>query len=230
MAEAGGLNIEIATTLNEPLHNREVHGSQFEKVLEILEALILALVAVATAWSGYEAAKWDGQQNELYGLSGKLNTRSQAQSILSGQEQLYDTVTFNAWLTAKSNGSQRAAHLLERRFRNEYRESFARWMEMDPFNNALAPAGPIFMPEYRNAKTEEAKKLSSTASEVFERGTEARNTADRYVRITVFLATVLLLTATSQRFEIRSVRTGLSIVAAVLLIAALAKLLMLPHL
>lgn len=73
---------------------------------------------------------------------------------------------------------------------------------MDPFNNPLAPAGPIFMPEYRNAKTAEAKKLSSTASEVFGRGTEARNTADRYVRITVFLATVLLLTATSQRFEI----------------------------
>src|SRR5581483_327598 len=128
------------------------------------------------------------------------------------------------------NGSQRAANLLERRFRNEYRIAFVRWIEMNPFNNPSAPAGPIFMPEYRNAKAGEAKKLSSTASELFERGTKARNTADRYVRITVFLATVLLLTATSQRFEIKSVRTGLSIVAAVLLIAALAKLLMLPHL
>jgi hypothetical protein len=33
----------------------------------MLEALLLAVVAVATAWSGYQAAKWDGRQAELYG-------------------------------------------------------------------------------------------------------------------------------------------------------------------
>jgi hypothetical protein len=86
------------------------------------------------------------------------------------------------------------------------------------------------MPEYRNAKAEKAKDLGSEASTLFERGTKARSTADRYVRITVFLATVLLLTATSQRFEIKSVRTALSIVAAALLIAGVAKIAMLPHL
>src|SRR3546814_20453856 len=33
-------------------------------LVEILEALLLAVVAVATAWSGYHAAKWDGRQAE----------------------------------------------------------------------------------------------------------------------------------------------------------------------
>jgi hypothetical protein len=230
MAEAGGLNVEIATTLNERLLDRRVHRSQLEKLIEILEALVLAVIAIATAWSGYEAARWNGQQAELYGTSVKLTTRAQGLSLVSGQEQLYDTVTFNAWLAAKSSGLQRAAQLLERRFRDEYRVAFVRWMEMDPFKNASAPAGPIFMPEYRNAKAEEAKRVSSTASELFERGTLARNTADRYVRVTVFLATVLLLTATSQRFELKSVRTALSIMAAALLIAGITKILMLPHL
>ena len=30
------------------------------EVIEIIEAFILALVAVATAWSGYQAAEWAG--------------------------------------------------------------------------------------------------------------------------------------------------------------------------
>ena len=36
------------------------------EVIEIIEALILALVAVATAWSGYQAAKWAGMRAENY--------------------------------------------------------------------------------------------------------------------------------------------------------------------
>jgi hypothetical protein len=34
--------------------------SRFEAI-EIIEAVILALVAVATAWSGYQAARWAGK-------------------------------------------------------------------------------------------------------------------------------------------------------------------------
>jgi hypothetical protein len=41
---------------------RESDKSQARlEVIEIIEALILALVAVATAWSGYQAAAWAGK-------------------------------------------------------------------------------------------------------------------------------------------------------------------------
>lgn len=39
--------------------------SRFEAI-EIIEALILAMVAVATAWSGYQAAQWAGKRAEQY--------------------------------------------------------------------------------------------------------------------------------------------------------------------
>ena len=51
----------------------------------------------------------------------------------------------------------------------------------------------------------------------FETGVATRRTGDEYVRITVVLATVLLLTALAQRFRIRRVRLGLLAVATVLL-------------
>jgi hypothetical protein len=61
--------------------------------------------------------------------------------------------------------------------------------------------GPMAMPELRNTKTDEATAKNREAAEFFERGTHARERADDYVRVTAFLATVLLLTAISQRFR-----------------------------
>jgi hypothetical protein len=57
------------------------------------------------------------------------------------------------------------------------------------------------MPEFRNTKTDEATAKNREATEFFEQSTHARERADDYVRVTAFLATVLLLSAISQRFR-----------------------------
>lgn len=35
--------------------------------MEVMEVVLLALVAIATAWGGCKAAKWEGRQFLLYG-------------------------------------------------------------------------------------------------------------------------------------------------------------------
>ncbi len=62
------------------------------------------------------------------------------------------------------------------------------------------------MPEYVNPDTVKGTELNAEASAMFDEGTEARETADRYVRQTVLLATVLFLVAMAQRFTYRAVR------------------------
>ena len=64
----------------------------------------------------------------------------------------------------------------------------------------------------------EASNLSREALSKFDQGTKARGIADDYVLNTVFLATVLVLAAMSQRFHIRSIRTGLIILSFLLLL------------
>jgi hypothetical protein len=86
------------------------------------------------------------------------------------------------------------------------------------------------MAEYHNADSEEAAKRTNEAAQAFEQGTAARATSDKYVRATVLLATVLLLTAISQRFHSHQVRMGLAIVAFLLLCIPLARLVQLPRL
>jgi len=120
--------------------------------------------------------------------------------------------------------------MFERRMLPEFRPAFAAWKNIDPLNNPNAPPGPMMMPQYHNGNAEAASKRGEEANEAFEQGAAARSTSDRYVRATVLLATVLLLTAISQRFKTRGVRMGLAILALLLLCLPLYRLLTLPHL
>ena len=52
-------------------------------------------------------------------------------------------------------------------------------------------------------------------------GDGARKTGDDYVRNTVLLATVLFLTALSQRFKVQGVRVALLVMSGVLLVIGL---------
>ena len=228
MLESVGPLGYVIRKLNQVRENGPSSQSRFEAI-EIIEALILALVAVATAWSGYQAAKWAGNRAEQYAEASRLRVGAEGLATMAGQERIYDSDTFNSWLGAKLDGKEKEAEFLERRFRDEYRHAFTAWMKTDPFNNAQAPAGPIFMPEYHDAKHEQFLDLSKQAAEVADQGTKSGETGDQYVRITVLLATVLLITAIGQRFHFKAVRFVFMILACLLLCLPLLRLLMLPR-
>ncbi len=133
---------------------------------------------------------------------------SQEKATLAGQDRLCDITTFHAWVAAKLGGKDREANFYQRRSRPEYNAAFAAWLALDPLKNPFAPAGPIFMPEYKSVSSQESAKLAQDAKDYFEHAVAMRENGDQYVRITVFLATVLLLTALSQRFEILGPRAA----------------------
>jgi len=222
----GGANVEVAHHLGEHSGHAE---SRAHQILEICEAIVLAIVAITTAWSGYQAALWTGKQSEAYGLASRYRTQSEAAMVTANQERLYDASTVVEWLKAEASGNKKLTDLFERRFLPEFRPAFEAWKKTDPLNNPNAPPGPFFMPEYHSAKSEQAAKLADEATETFEHGNQAREYSDKYVRVTVVLATVLLLMAISQRFKTQAVRVGLAVVAALLLCGPIVRILMLPR-
>jgi hypothetical protein len=228
MLESVGPIGYIIRKLNQVRDSIDTSQSRWE-FIEIIEALILALVAVATAWSGYQAAEWAGRRAEDYANASRLRVNAEGLATLAGQERIYDSDTFDSWLAAKLDGKAQAAEFLERRFRDEYRPAFTAWMKTDPFNNAHASPGPIFMPEYHNAKHEQFLGLTKEAEQIADKGTRSGETGDQYVRITVLLATVLLITAIGQRFRFKIVRILFMILAWLLLCLPLWQLLLLPR-
>lgn len=85
------------------------------------------------------------------------------------------------------------------------------------------------MPQYKNANTLAAAHLNDVATGYFDGGVSTRESADDYVRVTVFLATVLFLTALSQRFDTAGPRLIIVAIAAVLLSISVFSLIKLPR-
>lgn len=192
MPEAAS-NVEFAHRITEDSHHIRKPSDSREVWAQVVEVTLLAIVTVATAWSGYQAAKWSAQSDQNYNLAARTTVMSQQKATLAGQDRLYDIETFNGWVAAKAAQNEKLALLYEHRFRPEYAAAFAVWQKLDPFHNSSAPPGPIFMPEYVNLNAQESAKLVEQANAYFEKAVNTRQTGDEYVKVTVFLATVLLL-------------------------------------
>ncbi len=219
----GNMNAEIASHLRE---NESSGASHMRlEIIEILEAILLAVVAVSTALSGYQAAKWDGVSGRDYATASRERVQAEQVSLTSNQLIIYNSDTLNTWMQAVTAGNTQLSGILVRRFTPNYRVAFDAWLKTDPLTNAKAPAGPRFMPQYKDPLAAQSAALSSASTHSYDHGVDSRETADKYVRLTVILAAVLFLVAIGQRFRIRRVRQavlclagGLIVYCAVLLV------------
>ena len=114
------------------------HG---ERVLELGAVLLLSMTAVATAWSGYQAARWSGEQSKGYAQASTARIHSQRQASHAGQVRIDDLLYFNGWLNAHSTGHQALGSIYERRFRPGFVPAFRAWIAQRPFTDPNAIPG-----------------------------------------------------------------------------------------
>jgi len=185
-----------------------------ERWFEVVTAVMLGVVAVATAWSGYQAARWSGQQAAHYSQASALRVEATRASTRGGQLRLYDLNLVDSWLSAYVMGNGELAAIYERRFRPEFAPVFRAWIALDPLHNPAAPPGPLFMPQYESSLGDTSAELEAEAASTFARGQDDNEQSDAYVLNTVFLASVLFLTAIADRFRwnaLRAVVLGLAL-------------------
>ncbi len=177
-----------------------------ERRFRVITAIMLTIVAVATAWSGYQAARWGSVQSSTYAQASALRVVSARDSTRAGQQRLYDLTSVNNWISAYTRGDTTLATLYEKRFRPEFKPIFEAWLALDPFKNPHAPAGPLLMPQYRLGLQEQAQQLDAQAEQTFKQGQAANRQSDDYALNALLLAAVLLLTAIAGRFTWNTVR------------------------
>ena len=211
-----------------PAEHAPAQHARRDRWVAIVEAVLLSVVALLAAWSGYSAAKW-GTESSL-SLAKASGTRSKASLALiqANQIRTLDSVSFNAAETAYAANNVKLFRLDVNRLRAGYRPAFEAWLALHPLKNPHAPPDPSYLPQYRIPQQAEGLALSAQADQYFTEGQSAAGTADKYVRLTVFLAAVLFLVGIGSRFPVRVARYGLVCVAAVLLIVSIVQLLGLP--
>ena len=201
-----------------------------DRLLTVTEALLLSLVAVLAAYSGYAAAKWSTESSVSLAKASAARTKANRADLEALQIRTLDSVSFNAWFTAFTAGNATAQRLAENRLRPGYRPAFYAWLATDPAHNPKAPPGPSYMPQYIIPQEATAKAGDAQADANFTKGSKAGATGDKYVRDTVFLASVLFLVGISGHFPLRRGRYALIAVGVLILGFAVVQLLSLPGL
>jgi hypothetical protein len=209
-------------------HRDDSHTDRRDRALSITEALLLSLVALLAAYSGYAAAKWSTESSVSLARASTARTKANRADLEALQLRTLDSVSFNAWFTAFTSDNARAQTLAEKRLRPGYRPAFYAWLATDPAHNPHAPPGPAYMPQYVIPQEAAASAEDKRADAEFAKGSEAGSTSDKYVRDTVFLATVLFLVGISSHFPMRQARYGLIGIGALILVFAVVQVLGLP--
>ena len=205
------------------------HGhARRDRLLSIIEALLLSLVALMAAWSGYSAAKWSTESSLLLSKASSARSDASADQIQATQIRTLDSVSFNAVEGAYVTHNTKLFNLTIKRLRAGYKPAFNAWLATHPLKNPNAPADPSDMPQYVIPQEKQAVVLTAQANELFSEGQSAAGTGDKYVRLTVLLAAVLFLVGIGSRFPARAARHGLIAVAAGLLVVCVVQLLGLP--
>jgi len=231
--EAGKKLHEHGEALDERTEEGDGHGDSTDRhsrIVQIGEAILLALVTITAAWAGYSAARWGTVSRVDIAESSTLRNLATRDDITANTLRNFDASTFNAWFIAFTLNSPQKEAIAVRRFRPEFLVAFNAWMATDPLHNPHALPGPTYMPQYKLPAQAQANALDNQADAKFNAGTQAGQTGDEFVRITVFLAAVLFLVGIGSSFKLPGVRYALIAFGSVLLIVSIVLILQQPGL
>ena len=230
LARPWGTATRTPHTRYRSLRDREPAGrpDRTERRLELYAVLLMSLTTLATAWSGYQAVRWSGDESQHFARSSSKRVLAQQQATAAGQLRIDDLLYFNGWLDARQAGDRKLAAIYRRRFRPGFEPTFRAWLAQRPFANGGAVPGPLYLPEYRLPQTRRAAALNAEADALYRRGTEAKKHDDRYVLSTVFFAAVLFFAGMSLRVLWQPLRLTVLVLASVMLMVGLVVVATLP--
>lgn len=216
---------EIAEHREEAGEARGTHEtSRHDRIVSIVEAALLSVVALLAAWSGYSAAKWGTESSLSLAKASAFRSKWSLAEVQSTQTRTLDSVLFNAAEGAYVTHDSKLFALDLRRMRPGYHAAVEAWLALHPLKNPKAPPDPSDMPQYVIPTEAQARSFDAQSTAYFMRGEDAASTADKYVRLTVLLAAVLFLVGIGSRFPVRQGRYVLLVIACSILALSVVQL------
>jgi hypothetical protein len=196
--------------------------------LEVLATVLLALATVATAWSGYQASRWNGEQTKASSRANSLRIESAKADGLANAQTQIDVATFTSWADAYAREDTFLADFYFRRFRAEFKPAVEAWIATQPLKNEAAPLTPFAMPEYRVQAREDAERLQAAAETFSAKGRANIQRSTNYVLCVVLFASALFFAGISTKLRSPALRRLLLAFGVVVFVATLAWLATFP--
>lgn len=197
-------------------------------LVELVATVLLAVAAVATAWSSYQASRWSGEQSIAFSASNAARVNASRASARADQLSQVDVSTFIAWADAYASRDTMLADFYFRRFRAEFRPAVEAWIATRPLRNEQAPLTPFAMPQYRLADRDTATRLDAEAAMKTELAKRNNQRSDNYVLAVVLFASSLFFAGISTKLARLSHQGALLVVGCLLFLGTLVWVLTFP--
>ena len=218
--------LSAAEVGNEIEHHRSEARAD---VISVIEAILLAVVALVAGWSGFASAKWSTESRLALAQSATARSQASRAELRALDTRNFDASTFNAWFTAYVAGDEAGDDARPRSGSGpSSRSRSTRGRRRIPRRIPKLRPGPRTCPSTNNRTPHSRPSSTRRPTRNTPKANTTRPTADDYVRITVYLATVLFLVGISGHFKFRAARYGLVTIGVIVTLFAVAVLTTLP--
>jgi hypothetical protein len=189
--------------------------------VELAATVLLALATVATAWSGYQSTRWNGEQAKAAARASALRIESATAAGFANSETEIDVATFTQWVNAYAQKQTELADFYFKRFRKEFRPAVDAWVSTRPLKNPSAPLTPFAMPQYRLAARAESDRLSAEAEVFTAQARRDIQRASNYVLGAVLFASSLFFAGMSTKLTSSRLRVAMLSIGCVVFLGTL---------
>jgi len=190
--------------------------------IELVATLLLAVATVATAWSGYQSTRWNGEQAKAGARANALRIESAKAAGLANAQTEVDVASFTEWINAYARKETQLSAFYFRRFRKEFRPVVSAWVATRPLKNPGAPLTPFAMPQYKLAARVESDQLETRADLYAAQALRNIQRSSNYVLAVVLFASALFFAGISTKLTSPKLRIALlSVGCAVFVVTAL---------
>ena len=187
----------------------------------LVATILLALATVATAWSGYQASRWNAEATKATGRSNAARLESTRESDRANALTQVDVAMFMQWVDAYAKGERELSDFYFARFRPEFKPALDAWIATKPRTNPNAPLTPFAMPEYRSAARETADRLEAQADELAATARRNIQRSTNYVLGVVLFAAALFFAGMSTKLPAPRLRIAVLAIGLVVFVATL---------
>ena len=195
----------------------------------ITEAVLLSVVAITAAWSGYASAKWGTESSLKIAQASATRTKANRADLEALSLRTLDAIDLQCVVhrahrrtqERRADRDQALPPRVPRRVRRLDRDQPGHESER-------AARAPRTCRSTSSRSSSSRDSWTSSADAYYAEGSKNAGTADDYVRTTIFLASVLFLVGISSHFPVLGARYALIGLGAVMLVIAFVLLLQLP--
>ncbi|QKJ18431.1 hypothetical protein [Microbacterium hominis] len=167
---------------------------RISRIQDIVGVFVLSIIAVLTAWCGFQSSKWGGEMSIAFSEASSARIQATAAQSEAQSAEQFDLTIYAQWVVATADERSGLADYIEDRFTPHFAVAFDAWVD-----DGMVENGPFAREEYVPPGAEEAAALSARADAKFQEALDNNQRGDNYSLLTVLFALVLFLTAMSQR-------------------------------